>query len=134
MISSLNILIPVDYDIYPHVVEFYRTALKLAPHSDGMSAEGNPWYCFQVEGITLTIHTGREGKFPYPEFRPTGHGIVLAIEVPGVVEEIKKFNSIGITVGYDAVQMPTRLSYQIRGRRGASLGAQRQDLLSDECE
>ncbi|MFM0250923.1 hypothetical protein P0D75_30080 [Paraburkholderia sediminicola] len=98
MISSLNILIPVEYDIYPQVVDFYRTALKLAAHSNGMSTKGNPWHCFQVPGVTLTIHTGREGKFPYPEFRPTGHGIALAIEVQGVVEEVKRLNSIGVAV------------------------------------
>lgn len=39
MISSLNILIPVEYDIYPHVVDFYRTALKLAAHSNGISTK-----------------------------------------------------------------------------------------------
>lgn len=48
MISNLNLLIPVEYDIYPHVVDFYRTALKLAAHSNGMSTKGNPWHCFQA--------------------------------------------------------------------------------------
>ncbi|MFM0158634.1 MULTISPECIES: VOC family protein [Paraburkholderia] len=98
MISNLNILIPVEYDIYPRVVDFYRTALNFTAPSSGTSAKGNPWHCFQAPGVTLTIHTGQEGKFPYPEFRPTGHGIALAIEIQGVVEEVKRLNSIGIPI------------------------------------
>jgi predicted enzyme related to lactoylglutathione lyase len=98
LISSLSVLIPVEYDIFPSVVDFYQSALKLTTHSNGVSALGNPWHCFQAHGVTLTIHTGQEGNFPYPEFRATGHGIALAIEVQSVDEEIERLNSIGINL------------------------------------
>ncbi|WP_423378160.1 VOC family protein [Burkholderia sp. LMG 32019] len=98
MISSLNILIPVEFGMYMHVVDFYQTAVRLTAHSTGMSAKGNPWHSFQASGVTLTVHTGRDGKFPYPEFRPTGHGIALAIEVQGVGNEKERLQSLGVAV------------------------------------
>ncbi|AOL03785.1 hypothetical protein WR30_11360 [Burkholderia contaminans FFH2055] len=84
MIASLGILVPVEDDRFRAVVDFCRLALALPVHAEGVSAAGNPWRRFVVDGATLTIHTGSGGKFPYPEFRPTGHGIALAIEVAHV--------------------------------------------------
>lgn len=98
MISSLNILIPVEYALYSNVVDFYRSVLRLTTHSTGISAQGNPWHSFLVREINLTIHTARDGRFPYPEFRPTGHGIALAIEVESVDKEVKTLESLGVTL------------------------------------
>lgn len=97
MISSLNILVPVEDNLYASVVDFYRTAVGLSTHSTGVSAQGNPWHSFLACGISLTIHTGRDGRFPYPEFRPTGHGIALAIEVRSVDQEAKRLELLGVT-------------------------------------
>ncbi|MGU8081110.1 VOC family protein [Burkholderia pyrrocinia] len=98
MIASLSILVPVEYDRYRAVVDFYRSALALPVHSDGVSAEGNPWHRFVVHGATLTVHTGRGGEFPYPEFRPTGHGITLAIEVAHVSEAVARLESHRVSI------------------------------------
>ncbi|MGS0894159.1 VOC family protein [Burkholderia stagnalis] len=103
MIASLNILLPVEFDRYAAVVDFYRSALALPVDADGVSARGNPWQRFFVQGVTLTIHTGTDGEFPYPEFRPTGHGIALAIEVAQVSEAIARLEShrVGILNDWD---------------------------------
>ncbi len=103
MIASLGILVPVEYGQYRAVVDFYRVVLALPVHSDGVSAAGNPWHRFVVQGATLTVHTGRGGEFPYPEFRPTGHGIALAIEVAHVSEAVARLEShrVGILNDWD---------------------------------
>ncbi|WP_241299969.1 VOC family protein [Burkholderia stabilis] len=103
MIASLGILVPVEYGQYRAVVDFYRVVLALPMHSDGVSAAGNPWHRFVVQGATLTVHTGRGGEFPYPEFRPTGHGIALAIEVAHVSEAVARLEShrVGILNDWD---------------------------------
>lgn len=49
-------------------------------------------------GVTLTVHTGKGGDFPYPEFRPTGHGIALAIEVAHVAEAVGRLEAHGISI------------------------------------
>ncbi len=103
MIASLGILVPVEYGQYRAVVDFYRVVLALPMHSDGVSAAGNPWHRFVVQGATLTVHTGRGGEFPYPEFRPTGHGIALAIEVAHVSKAVARLEShrVGILNDWD---------------------------------
>ncbi|WP_420210945.1 VOC family protein [Burkholderia aenigmatica] len=98
MIASLGILVPVEYDGFRAVVDFYRVALALPVHSDGVSVAGNPWHRFVVGGATLTVHTGRAGEFPYPEFRPTGHGIALAIEVAQVSEVVARLESCRVSI------------------------------------
>ncbi|KWF57923.1 VOC family protein [Burkholderia pseudomultivorans] len=98
MIASLNVLVPVEYDRYAAVVDFYRLALALPVEASGVSVAGNPWHRFAVHGVTLTVHTGRDGDFPYPEFRPTGHGIALAIEVAHVAEAIGRLESHGVGI------------------------------------
>ncbi|WP_423759884.1 VOC family protein [Burkholderia sp. NLJ2] len=98
MIASQGILVPVEDHRYRAVVDFYRRALALPMHSDGVSAAGNPWHRFVVQGATLTVHTGKGGEFPYPEFRPTGHGIALAIEVAHVSEAVARLESHGVGI------------------------------------
>ncbi|OXI48928.1 VOC family protein [Burkholderia aenigmatica] len=98
MIASLGILVPVEYDRFRAVVAFYRVALALPVHSDGVSVVGNPWHRFVVGGATLTVHTGRAGEFPYPESRPTGHGIALAIEVAHVSEAVARLESCRVSI------------------------------------
>ncbi|WP_207556704.1 VOC family protein [Paraburkholderia acidicola] len=93
----MNILVPVEYDLYASVVDFYRTTVRLSTHSTGVSVQGNPWHSFLIRGISMTIHTGRDREFPYPEFRPTGHGIALAIEVQSVDQEVKRLELLGVT-------------------------------------
>ncbi|WP_412527071.1 VOC family protein [Burkholderia lata] len=44
------------------------------------------------------IHTGSGGKFPHPEFRPTGHGIALAIEVAHVSEAVARLESCRVSI------------------------------------
>ncbi|VWD24150.1 hypothetical protein BLA50215_04156 [Burkholderia lata] len=70
MVASLGILVPVEDDRFRAVVDSYGSALALPVHSEGVSAAGNPWHRFVVDGVTPTVHTGSGGKFPYPEFRP----------------------------------------------------------------
>ncbi|MCA8257971.1 VOC family protein [Burkholderia sp. AU31624] len=98
MIASLGILVPVEDDRFRAVVDFYRLALALPVHAEGVSAAGNPWHRFVVNAATLTIHTGSGGKFPYPEFRPTGHGIALAIEVAHVSEAVARLESCRVSI------------------------------------
>ena len=98
MISSLNILIPVEPDVYTSVVDFYRSVVGLVTLSTGVSDQNNPWHCLQAPGINITIHTAEDGRFPYPEFRPTGHGIALAIEVQDIDDRMVKLTSLGITL------------------------------------
>ncbi|WP_124624283.1 VOC family protein [Burkholderia cepacia] len=103
MIESLGILVPVEDDRFRAVVDFYRLALALPVHSEGVSAAGNPWHRFVMGGATLTVHTGSGGRFPYPEFRPTGHGIALAVEVAHVSEAVARLEScrVGILNEWD---------------------------------
>ena len=43
----------------------------------------------------MTIHTWRDGRFAYPEFRPTGHGIALEFQVSDLAHVLKSLESGG---------------------------------------
>lgn len=87
MMCGFAVLIPVEYELFDKVSDFYSNVLGLSLLESGESDLGNPWWTLQVPGgTTITIHTGRDGKFPYPEFRPTGHGVAFALEVSSLGE------------------------------------------------
>ncbi|VWB26383.1 hypothetical protein [Burkholderia lata] len=98
MVASLGILVPVEDDRFRAVVDFHGSALALPVHSEGVSAAGNPWHRFVVDGVTLAVHTGSGGKFPYPEFCPAGHGVALAIEVAHVSEAVARLESCRVSL------------------------------------
>ena len=97
MIHGMSILIPVEPGLFDRTVEFYGTHLGLTPLANGESVLGNPWQSFQAPGaVSLTIHTGRDGRFPYPEFRPTGHGVAFAFEVSSVGQMEERLRDQGV--------------------------------------
>jgi catechol-2,3-dioxygenase len=95
MIISFSILLPIEFEQFNDMIKFY-SLLGFEIIEQGVSSLENPWCQFQVSGITLTIHTGKYGKFPYPEFRPSGHGIALSIQVENLQNMIRHINEHGI--------------------------------------
>jgi catechol 2,3-dioxygenase-like lactoylglutathione lyase family enzyme len=81
MLKNSSILLPVEFECFDRTVRFYTEILEFKIIESGESDLGNPWCSFDAFGVTVTIHTGRDGIFPYPEFRPTGHGLAFAFEV-----------------------------------------------------
>ncbi|MBN3777471.1 VOC family protein [Burkholderia sp. Ac-20345] len=98
MVASPGILVPVEDDRFRAVVDFYGSALAMPVHSEGVSSAGNPWHRFVVDGVTLTVHMGSGGKFPYPEFRQAGHGVALAVEVAHVSEAVARLESCRVSI------------------------------------
>ncbi|WPC04485.1 VOC family protein [Pseudomonas sp. MBLB4123] len=97
MICGTSILVPVEHELFARVVSFYGTDLALPTLACGESRLGNPWQSFQAPGgLTITIHTGRDGRFPYPEFRPSGHGMAFAFEVDSVAQALERLRDKGI--------------------------------------
>ena len=93
---NFSVLVPVEYELFEATVSFYRDTLELPVLERGESDAGNPWCQLQVSETTLTIHTGRDGKFPYPEFRPTGHGVAFAFEVQSIEEAVERLHRNGL--------------------------------------
>lgn len=95
MIKDFTVLIPVEYSHFEATIAFYTETLGIPEDERGESELGNPWCRLSPAGSTITIHTGREGRFPYPEFRPTGHGVALAFQVSDLGHTVKSLESGG---------------------------------------
>ncbi len=80
MIKELTILLPVEYVFFEKTIDFYSDVFCLKA-TRGVSELGNPFCSFNGLGVEMVVHTAKPGEFPYPEFRPTGHGLALSFEV-----------------------------------------------------
>ncbi len=96
MIEAFKVLIPVEYSLFEATVDFYTETLGIPEDERGESDLGNPWCRLRPGGTSVTIHTGRDGRFPYPEFRPTGHGVALEFQVSDLTETLESLESAGI--------------------------------------
>ena len=97
MIKELTILLPVEFVLFEETIEFYSIIFRLNA-TKGESDLGHPFCSFEGLGVTMTIHTARNGEFPYPEFRPTGHGLALSFEVNDLVEICNRLEAHRVSI------------------------------------